>query len=367
MTKEKDRKIADLQQQLSKKNDLLNKLNGGKAQLERELAEEKKKTEKLNQEKEILSRKLKEVESYLEKYKEMVEEAANFSSDPDSVKLRPIQEKKLKPDLGRLIGKGGFGEVYHGKWDLQEVAVKKLYLSSQNVSESEIKDIKKEINILQRLKNRYIIQYYDTYSDSHDFLIIMDYAENGTLTKFINENKDKYHNRSLDDVIISQMILGLAYIHQQGVIHRDLKSMNILLTKNNDVKISDFGLSRTKDISSSYSKHAVGTIGMVIWEITTRRTKPFENKSVNDIVICVVRGVKEKISDDTPENISYIIAQELISVDNKLLDYQKPSQSQSIKEISTQPYSLDNLSFVSKDGDFKESFKEQAQIQIPPK
>jgi serine/threonine protein kinase len=46
------------------------------------------------------------------------------------------------------------------------------------------------------------------------------------------------------------MALGLAYIHHEDIIHRDLKSLNILLTKNNEVKISDFGLSRIKNITS---------------------------------------------------------------------------------------------------------------------
>jgi len=51
-----------------------------------------------------------------------------------------------------------------------------------------------EINILKSLKNRYIIQYYGVYSDDQELLIIMDYAENGTLTKFININKDREHD-----------------------------------------------------------------------------------------------------------------------------------------------------------------------------
>jgi len=71
------------------------------------------------------------------------------------------------------------------------VAIKKLYLSPNNASESDIKSIRREINILKNLRNRYIIQYYGVYFDNQEFLIIMDYAENGTLTKFINDNKDK--------------------------------------------------------------------------------------------------------------------------------------------------------------------------------
>jgi len=77
---------------------------------------------------------------------------------------------------------------------LQEVAVKKLYLSLPNISESDLAGIKKEVDILKNLRNRYIIQYYDAYSDNQEFFIIMDFAENGTLTKFINDNKNKEHD-----------------------------------------------------------------------------------------------------------------------------------------------------------------------------
>jgi serine/threonine protein kinase len=74
------------------------------------------------------------------------------------------------------------------------VAVKKLFLSLPNTSESDLKDIQKEINILKNLRNRHVIQYYGTYSDDQELLIIMDYAEKGTLAKFINDNQNKEHN-----------------------------------------------------------------------------------------------------------------------------------------------------------------------------
>ncbi|KLL03576.1 MAG: serine/threonine protein kinase [Mycoplasmataceae bacterium RV_VA103A] len=234
----------------------------------------------------------------------------------------------IKPTLEHQIGKGGYGEVYYGKWKSQEVAVKKLCLSSNNTAESGIEDIRKEIYILKNLKNRHVIQYYDIYSDNHELLIIMDYAENGTLTKFINDSKDKEHDWNFNKELVRQMTLGLTYIHQSGIIHRDLKSLNILLTKNNEVKISDFGLAKAKDIISSSSNSTEGSLrwmapetlrgqkcseqsdiyslGMVIWEIAAKCTTPF--KGIYNILLYVsINNGREIIPEETPKNIRDII------------------------------------------------------------
>lgn len=231
------------------------------------------------------------------------------------------------------IGKGGYGEVYRGKWKFQNVAVKKLHLLPASISEEETKKITNEIDILQKLRNRYIIQYYGFYSDNQQFLIIMDYAENGTLTKFINNNKDKEHDWNFNTKIIEQMAKGLAYIHQEGFLHRDLKSMNILLTNNYEAKIADFGLAKTKNISSSRSNHfeIVGSLGwmapevlkdqkyseqsdiyslgMIIWEIADKCTVPY--KKITDYALLRLHVVednkREKMPNDTPQNICNII------------------------------------------------------------
>ncbi|RHZ37375.1 serine/threonine kinase [endosymbiont GvMRE of Glomus versiforme] len=237
-----------------------------------------------------------------------------------------------KPTLKRFIGKGGFGKVYYGEWKSLDVAVKKLCLSPQNTSESDLKDIKREIDILKSLRNNeYVIKYYDVYSDNQELLIIMDYAENGTLTKFINDNQNKDHDWNFNNNLIKQITQGLAYIHQENVIHRDLKSMNILLAGNYQVKISDFGLSKFKDINSLYSNYSavkgtlrwmapenlrekiyskqsdVYALGMIMWEIAAKCTKPF--KDVEDYLIGfnITNNKKETIPSDTPRNIYDII------------------------------------------------------------
>lgn len=135
----------------------------------------------------------------------------------------PVKPRILR--IFRLIGKGGFGEVWYGKWKTQEVAVKKpLYV----LTPAEMKAAKKELDIFRKLRNRNIIQYYGVHQDEQNFLLVMEYAELGSLADFIiNKNVSKPHNWNLNASFIKHMTSGLSYLHHEKVIHRDLKSYNV--------------------------------------------------------------------------------------------------------------------------------------------
>ncbi|CAG8465129.1 11363_t:CDS:2 [Cetraspora pellucida] len=291
--------------------------------------------------------------------------AFDYESESDSNEKKKIANQEFflnwptnqtKLALEKLIG-------------LQEVAVKKLLFT--NTSETDIRDIKKEIDILKSLRNRYIVQYYDTHADNGELFIIMDYAEN-----------------------------GLAYIHSQNIIHRDLKSMNILLAHGYQVKIADFGLSKTKSISTSYSKHNAAeksdiyALGMIIWEIAAKCTRPYENFT-NDALLrlyVVEDNKREKIPDDTPSNIQAIIekcwkpnpneritlerilkiiesdelAVQTTNNDDKSLESRNISELQNNEESSEQSHTSnsDSLLVLHLENDDKNL---EVQIEIPPK
>ncbi|CAG8850141.1 44206_t:CDS:2, partial [Gigaspora margarita] len=148
--------------------------------------------EKLKEAKLILTKKMSEKEiKRMEKLKkEIVQETqkepeVNFFKEETKNQVNQENDNidQSQPTLDYLIGKGGY-----------DVAVKKLYLSLNNTSQNDIQNITNEINILKNLRNRYIIQYYDIYTNNQELFIIMDYAENGTLTKFIDDNKDEKHD-----------------------------------------------------------------------------------------------------------------------------------------------------------------------------
>ncbi|ORX81745.1 Pkinase-domain-containing protein [Anaeromyces robustus] len=142
--------------------------------------------------------------------------------------------------LGDCIGKGAFGSVYRAL-NLENgevVAIKQLKLNK--ISKSELDVIMTEIDLLKKLKHPNIVKYYG-FIKTKDFLnIILEYCENGSLQTIYKRFGQFPEN--LVAVYISQVLDGLLYLHEQGVIHRDIKGPNILTTKDGSAKLADFGV-----------------------------------------------------------------------------------------------------------------------------
>ncbi|KAL0591626.1 hypothetical protein ABG067_001227 [Albugo candida] len=142
--------------------------------------------------------------------------------------------------LGVEIGRGGFGIVY-AALDLRNgrsVAIKEVSL--HDIDKEELVSIESEISLLKKLNHENIVKYHDTIKTQASLFIILEYMENGSLAQFIK----KFGNLSetLVAMYITQVLRGLAYLHEQGVLHRDVKGANILTTKDGLVKLADFGV-----------------------------------------------------------------------------------------------------------------------------
>lgn len=214
-------------------------------------------------------------------------------------------------------------------------AIKKSLQSIITISEKELDQFEKEVDLLKKLRNRYIIQYYEVYRDDSSLMIIMELAENGSLKSFIEENQDKSHDWKTNYSFIRNITKGLQYLHSNSIIHRDLKSLNILISEGMIAKISDFGLSKAIDdlnslrsnnnglvgtfrwmapelITKRGEKHTfesdIYSLGMIIWEICAKQTKPFKDlKTNNEISLNYTQGGREDIPVDSPEDLKEII------------------------------------------------------------
>lgn len=145
--------------------------------------------------------------------------------------------------LGDSLGKGAFGQVYRAlNWTTGEtVAVKQILLS--DVPKSELGELMSEINLLKILDHPNIVKYKGYVKTRECLYIILEYCENGSLHN-ICKRFGKFPE-NLVAVYISQVLDGLVYLHDQGVIHRDIKGANILTNKDGTVKLADFGVATT--------------------------------------------------------------------------------------------------------------------------
>ncbi|KAL1807525.1 hypothetical protein ACET3Z_024515 [Daucus carota] len=164
--------------------------------------------------------------------------------------------------LGDEIGKGAYGRVYKGL-DLENgdfVAIKQVSLG--NIPQEDLNIIMQEIDLLKNLNHKNIVKYLGSSKTKSHLHIILEYVENGSLANIIKPTKFGPFPESLVAVYIAQVLEGLVYLHEQGVIHRDIKGANILTTKEGLVKLADFGVA-TKLTEANINTHSV--VGTPYW------------------------------------------------------------------------------------------------------
>ena len=183
-----------------------------------------------------------------------------------------INSKKYKKI--KELGNGAFGAVYlvFNESENKNYAIKQIPIENKN--ENEINSIENEVKILSKIgndnnDNNHIIKYYDSCKDKRHFNILMEYCGDKNLKKFINEYKEK--KQFIDENTIYNVILdiclGIKTIHKNKIIHRDLKPENLFLTKDNRIKIGDFGISKQLTTINQYANSMVGTSNYMAPEI----------------------------------------------------------------------------------------------------
>jgi len=125
-----------------------------------------------------------------------------------------------------------------------------------------------EIDILEKVSHPNIIKYFCKMEDFDSVYIIMEYIQAETLYDFVLRSDEI--PEMLVKLLFNSIVSGLTYLHSLGIIHRDLKAENILITEKGDVRIIDFGLSKIMS-SSENSNEGVGTVNYVAPEVLVRQ------------------------------------------------------------------------------------------------
>ena len=157
------------------------------------------------------------------------------------------------------VGRGGFGVVYRGviKATNEEVAIKQIDLENE---QTDLFEVNKEIMIISECRLSQITQYYGCFVKHYKLWVIMEYVNGGSLFELLKPGAVSDENVIL--IIAKEILIALEYLHNQGKIHRDLKSQNILLNQTGEVKLTDFGVST--QLSSNFSRRNT-TVGTPYW------------------------------------------------------------------------------------------------------
>ncbi|KAG2321857.1 hypothetical protein Bca4012_057782 [Brassica carinata] len=177
--------------------------------------------------------------------------------------------------LGERIGLGSYGEVYRGDWHGTEVAAKKFL--DQDLTGEALEEFRSEVQIMKKLRHPNIVLFMGAVTRPPNLSIITEFLPRGSLYRLIHRP-----NNQLDERRRLRMALdaarGMNYLHSCNpmIVHRDLKSPNLLVDKNWVVKVCDFGLSRMKNSTYLSSKSTAGTAEWMAPEVL--RNEPADEK-----------------------------------------------------------------------------------------
>ena len=220
--------------------------------------------------------------------------------------------------IQKTLGKGSYGIVYKvQKQNTNEIYVlKKIPL--KGLSEKEISEVRQEAKILSSINSDFVVKYFDSFEENNNINIVMEYCDKGDLNDFILRKKEE--NKLIEEEIIWNLFIkitiGLAHIHKMKILHRDLKTMNIFLKDEFQVKIGDLGVAKIL-LKNSFAKTLIGTpyylspeiceekpyndksdvwaLGCILYELCTYK-HPFDAKSQGALILKIMRNIPEDIN-----------------------------------------------------------------------
>ncbi|KAG5235390.1 LRR receptor serine/threonine-protein kinase [Salix suchowensis] len=187
--------------------------------------------------------------------------------------LRQIKNATNNFDPANKIGEGGFGPVYKGVLsDGSAIAVKQLSSKSKQGN----REFVNEIGMISALQHPHLVRLYGCCIEGNQLLLVYEYLENNSLARALFGRDE--HQIELDWKTRKKILLGiakgLAYLHEESrlkIVHRDIKATNVLLDKDLNAKISDFGLAKLDEEENTHiSTRIAGTIGYMAPEYAMR-------------------------------------------------------------------------------------------------
>ncbi|XP_008797466.2 serine/threonine-protein kinase pakF-like [Phoenix dactylifera] len=206
--------------------------------------------------------------------------------------------------IGEQIGQGSCGTVYHALWYGSDVAVK--VFSKQEYSDEVILSFRQEVSLMKRLRHPNILLFMGAVTSPQRLCIVTEFLPRGSVFRLLQRNTTRLDWRRRTHMALD-IARGMNYLHHCNppIIHRDLKSSNLLVDKNWTVKVADFGLSRLKHETYLTTKTGKGTpqwmapevlrnepsdeksdvysYGVILWELATEKI-PWDNLNSMQVI-----------------------------------------------------------------------------------
>ncbi|XP_063502054.1 serine/threonine-protein kinase Nek4 isoform X5 [Symphalangus syndactylus] len=258
----------------------------------------------------------------------------------------------------RVVGKGSYGEVTLVKHrrDGKQYVIKKLNL--RNASSRERRAAEQEAQLLSQLKHPNIVTYKESWEGGDGLLyIVMGFCEGGDLYRKLKEQKGQLLPENQVVEWFVQIAMALQYLHEKHILHRDLKTQNVFLTRTNIIKVGDLGIARVLENHCDMASTLIGTpyymspelfsnkpynyksdvwaLGCCVYEMATLK-HAFNAKDMNSLVYRIIEGKLPPMPRDYSPELAELI---------KTMLSKRPEERPSVRSILRQPYIKRQISF----------------------
>ncbi|EDV24867.1 uncharacterized protein TRIADDRAFT_25231 [Trichoplax adhaerens] len=229
----------------------------------------------------------------------------------------------------KKIGEGSFGKavLVRNRTDSKQYVIKEINISKMQKKERD--EARKEVEVLSQLKHPNIVTYRESFEERGNLYIVMDYCDGGDLYQKINQRRGVLfpEDQILDWFV--QICLAMKHVHDRKILHRDIKSQNIFLTKGGIIKLGDFGIAKVLNSTVELARTCIGTpyylspeicenrpynnksdiwsLGCVLYEITTLK-HAFEAGNMKNLVLKIIRGSYPPIPSQYSSELRQLIS-----------------------------------------------------------